>query len=321
MTPLYTKILAELLTLQASGKIEDFDIKKADLINFKINKEGQLVYDAQIDVFIKPKKSLKVIDLSFAILPTGATTFNEDNMKQKDDLIKVFNDTKKMIDDGNQFEGNTFHFDTNYKRINQEALKRISVVNKDSVTALIDHMKENPNSHSCILNMASYKRPGGGVARGSKAQEEDLCRCSNLIDALPEEQDFYPIQKGMYFYSTDVMFFKDKDYNVITPIYADVVSFPAIDMRKGKPNDYKDFYLHAIRSICDTASDTAIDTLILGAWGCGVFKNDPEEISGFFKQVLIEEQRYADFDKIIFPVINDRNSKGSNYEVFKKAFS
>jgi len=52
----------------------------------------------------------------------------------------------------------------------------------DETTQVAAHrliMKEGI-TNLVLLNFASGKHPGGGFLKGSKAQEEDLCRCSGL---------------------------------------------------------------------------------------------------------------------------------------------
>ena len=62
------------------------------------------------------------------------------------------------------------------------------------------------------------------------------------------------------------------------------------------------------------AKEEEVNTLILGAWGCGVFGNDAEFVANSFKKEL--EEYYADtFENIIFAIPG-----GTNYMVFKRVF-
>jgi uncharacterized protein (TIGR02452 family) len=83
-------------------------------------------------------------------------------------------------------------------------------------------------------------------------------------------------------------------------------------------NDYIPYMEKAVNLIVNSAAKNDCDIIILGAWGCGAFKNEPEIVADIFKTVL-KEKRYL-FNKVIFAVINDRNSVGNNFEIFKKAF-
>jgi uncharacterized protein (TIGR02452 family) len=69
--------------------------------------------------------------------------------------------------------------------------------------------------------------------------------------------------------------------------------------------------------MCSIPSKSNVKNLILGAWGCGVFNNDPITISTLFKQVLIDEGYATLYNKVIFAIINDHNSVGNNYSIFK----
>lgn len=188
----------------------------------------------------------------------------------------------------------------------------IKVLPLDSVTA-----GEYFNvGKTCILNMASYKRPGGGVERGSNAQEECLFRCSNL--GLSISPNFYPLKQDEALYTQDATFIKDFHYKDITPFVCDVLTIAAVNLNSTflKQDDYIELTFEKINFLFKIARNYKVDNLILGAWGCGVFKNDPEFMADSFKKVL--EQYRSGFENIVFAVINDHNSVANNYEIFKK---
>jgi uncharacterized protein (TIGR02452 family) len=196
----------------------------------------------------------------------------------------------------------------------------ISVINSDSVSALVEYSK---TGKTCVLNMASYKRPGGGVYNGARAQEECLFRCSNLIHVVPNS--FYPLQENEALYTKDAIFFKDKYYGYMDPVVCDVVTIAAINLNENAKydpvqniKDYRNVTKDKIRLMISLAAKNGVQNLILGAWGCGVFKNDPNLMSQYFSEVLIGEGYSVDFKNVVFAVINDHNSVGNNYDIFYK---
>jgi uncharacterized protein (TIGR02452 family) len=194
----------------------------------------------------------------------------------------------------------------------------------DTVSAI---QKWSKMGKVCALNMASYKRPGGGVENGARAQEECLFRCSNLFDV---SKDFYPLGDYECLYTERALFFKDKDYQVIQPIESDVITIAALRLAgvfdngvtRYEPVDdsinYENITREKIRLMLSVPQSWGSQYLILGAWGCGVFKNDPEKIAQYFKDAIIGEGYGALYKKIIFAVINDHNSVGNNYEIFNR---
>jgi uncharacterized protein (TIGR02452 family) len=85
--------------------------------------------------------------------------------------------------------------------------------------------------------------------------------------------------------------------------------------------EYRNITKNKIRLMLSLAAKNGVKNLILGAWGCGVFKNNPEVISGYFHEILVDECYSGLFNQVIFAVINDENSAGNNYEIFKKKFN
>jgi uncharacterized protein (TIGR02452 family) len=203
----------------------------------------------------------------------------------------------------------------------------ISVINTDSVSAVVEYSKLGK---TCVLNMASYKRPGGGVYNGARAQEECLFRCSNLIQVVPNS--FYPLEENEALYTKEAIFFKDKDYDYMDPITCDVVTIAALRLHgvigedgemsyESDVTDYRKITKDKIRLMVSLAAQNGVKNLILGAWGCGVFKNDPTTMAQYFSEVLIGEGYSVDFDNIVFAIINDHNSVGNNFDIFNSQFN
>jgi uncharacterized protein (TIGR02452 family) len=190
----------------------------------------------------------------------------------------------------------------------------------DTVSAI---QKWSQVGRVCALNMASYKRPGGGVENGARAQEECLFRCSNLFDVV--SKDLYPLRDHECLYTQRALFFKDKDYYQITPIECDVITLAAINLNDKAKYDpvqnlynYENLNREKIRLMLSVPQSWGAQYLILGAWGCGVFKNDPEKVAQYFKDAIIGEGYGSLYKKIIFAVINDHNSVANNYEIFNR---
>lgn len=198
----------------------------------------------------------------------------------------------------------------------------------------------------CVLNFASSMNPGGGVVRGASAQEESLCRCSTLYFCLDAVRDtFYlPHRNGLSFlhnddviYTPRVTVFKsdvakprplaEKDWYQV-----DVISCAAPNLRsyfghlledlgEMHPPAIEGAQLAAIHTkrlsrILDVAVQQQVDVMILGAFGCGAFMNDPEVVSKAMVQVARE---YAHCFKVIeFPVFCRPREK-ENYVAFQQA--
>lgn len=188
----------------------------------------------------------------------------------------------------------------------------------DTVSALI---KYSALGKTAILNMANSKHKGGGVERGAMAQEECLFRCSNLFTISDE---LYPMATNELIYTQGASFVKDVHYNPMEIIKGDVITIAAPNLNKNHEGNvidqemvanYDSIMIHKLVSMLDIAALNKCDNIILGAWGCGAFKNDPNVLVALFNRVL-EHKQYM-FDNIVFAVINDSNSVGNNYQIFK----
>ena len=240
-------------------------------------------------------------------------------MNKKEKLKNVYEDTVSLTDNYVRNSITDKHtFDNSiYKHIIY--YPSIIIENSDTVSSA---SKWSKDGKTCVLNMASAKNPGGGVRNGAMAQEECLFRCSNLWETV--DSKFYPLKENEALYTKDAVFFKDRYYGIMDPITVDVVTVAAINLTKkddGKVNkgkDYIDITKNKIRLMLSLAEQNGVDNIILGAWGCGVFNNDPSDMATMFKEVLDDENYATRFKNVIFAIINDHNSVGNNYEIFKK---
>ena len=189
-----------------------------------------------------------------------------------------------------------------------------------------------------VLNFANPIRPGGGVQNGAIAQEECLCRSSNLYCCLREEkvfEDYYLYHRKMdhylstdrLIYSKDITVFKnDNRIPALMParnwFQVDVITCAApylIGNVNIDQNSLKRVFLKRIQNILDAAILNQVDTIILGAFGCGAFKNPPDLVAQAFYEVIYDWDYKKYFKRIVF-AIKSTNMKCRNIEIFSKYF-
>ena len=185
----------------------------------------------------------------------------------------------------------------------------------------------------CALNFASAKKPGGGFLSGAVAQEEDLTRCSGLYPCLLAQADYYEQNRhanAMYsdhiIYSPAVPFFRDDQLMLLAkPFLCSIITAPAPNASAIERSDTPDVRA-ALRQclreralkVLQVAAAAGEERLVLGAWGCGVFKNAPPDVSEAFDLAL---QRMAGYFREIVFAVYDHTPEQSNLNAFKARFS
>lgn len=176
-----------------------------------------------------------------------------------------------------------------------------------------------------LLNFASGRHVGGGFLRGSKAQEEDLCRCSGLYNCLLTQPEYYRVnQEGdRYFsdyviYSPNVPWFRKNSNEMPGEIFlASVITSPAPNTSKLKNKEgIEEVLRRRAGIILAIARDNKHRNLLLGAWGCGVYGNSPALVASIFKEWL-HDQRFSSFDTVTFAVYCPGSDK-STFNTFKE---
>ena len=199
----------------------------------------------------------------------------------------------------------------------------------------------------CVLNFASATNPGGGVVNGSSAQEECLCRCTTLYpchnnNALwtafyaPHRKAADPLYNSDCIYTPKVCVFKGDtnfpeplpkedwwEVNILTCAAPNLRERPSNAMNphagdkaaKITPTELEKLLTARIRRIFEIAVANGNEVLILGAFGCGAFRNPPEIVAKVFHDVMQDYLCY--FDAIEYAVFHTEREL-SNYEAFRK---
>jgi uncharacterized protein (TIGR02452 family) len=187
-------------------------------------------------------------------------------------------------------------------------------------------------SSVAALNFASARRPGGGFLQGAKAQEEDLARCSALYNCLLPHRAYYDENRAspsvLYtdhmIYSPDVPFFRDEGLALLeTPFVVSILTSPAPNAgeaeARGEGRAVRATLERRAEHVLRVAAHHAHGVLVLGAWGCGVFKNDPREVAEVFANLLGSPQFARTFARVVFPVY-DRSKAQENRRAFDDRF-
>ncbi|MEM7474254.1 MAG: TIGR02452 family protein [Planctomycetota bacterium] len=185
----------------------------------------------------------------------------------------------------------------------------------------------------CSLNFASAKNPGGGFLGGSQAQEEALARASALYECLLRTPEYYEFHRsdslnGLYshhmVYSLKVPVFRDDaDRLLDEPWLTSIITSPAVNagaVMKNAPHNAKriePIMSERIERVLLLAAARGEKNLVLGAWGCGVFRNDPKVIASLFKDAIKSERLRGLFAKVRFSVL-DRSEKTTTLDAFRK---
>ncbi len=269
--------------------------------------------------------------------------------------IEVFKDTMDWIDSDPDLSKSVFDakkntavfYEDDYPKFDPSKVKDtiVSVSGDRSYQAAVRLHKGNPGARIAVMNFANAFHAGGGVTKGSSAQEECLCRTSTLYPLLYRKtlrDSFYRHHHELntakasdsLIYTEGVVVCKtDEDLPKRLPkeewVTVDVITIAAPDLRVSSNihaelvnggtfmNDAELFGYHVKRAIhmLTCAASKGADILVLGAFGCGAFQNNPEVVARAYKVALQEFPKV--FKQIEFAVYCPPG-KNENYEVFKR---
>jgi uncharacterized protein (TIGR02452 family) len=207
----------------------------------------------------------------------------------------------------------------------------IEFKNCSTIEAIAEESKE---MKIAALNFASAKNPGGGFMGGASAQEESLARSSSLYGSLIKDTTMYEYNKGnatfLYsdyvIYSPEVVFwYKDNGDSFDTPLICDIITSPAPNKgamiqhnRVEEMEQIESVFKERMIKVIGLAAHQKVESLILGAWGCGVFRNETDVVARLFKEVISEKYPNS-FKRIVFAIF-DQSVKKDNFNKFKNVF-
>jgi uncharacterized protein (TIGR02452 family) len=208
---------------------------------------------------------------------------------------------------------------------------RIEVHNETTLAGCRRLLAELPGVAVGALNFASAKNPGGGFLNGSEAQEESLARSSALYASLRRAPEFYARHRALdSCLYTDAMIlspgcpvFRDDEGALLElPYRVTFITSPAPNAGAVARNATETAQLPAVLEqradrVLGLAANQGLTALVLGAWGCGVFRNDPVLVARTFLK-LLRGPWAGWFSRIVFSVLD--TSKGQHtLEAFRAA--
>lgn len=195
----------------------------------------------------------------------------------------------------------------------------VEVTDESSTQAARRLAADHPGTASvAVLNFASARNPGGGYVRGAKAQEEALCRASALYETLLEAPEYYAVHRAeastfytdRVIHSPGVPVFRDDRGDLLeTPFRAGFLTSPAPNagtIRRQEPERVPEIPGALVRRaelVLEVAALHGYRDLVLGAWGCGVFQNDPSQVAEAFRGLLAGRFAGA-FERVVFGVLD-----------------
>ena len=288
-----------------------------------------------------PQDNIEMLNDTLSILQQGYYQINGRRVSLKLSRTEMEEISVYLPQDIEQLKA-----DTSFRHIHAIDRAGVGCENADSYTLArkrtedADFLLGKDHLPVLVLNLANPVNPGGGVRRGTKAQEEDLCRKSSLLLSLESDA-----AKAYYSYNKSLQTYMGSDAIMITPkveiikdengellpesVIVSVMTCAAPKVSDGKEGmteqEYEDMVYQRITGMLKCAAHLGYQMIILGAFGCGAFENDAHVVSDLFYKAMKEfdydgmklEDCFRRFD---FAVLN-RSGNSCNFKEFSRNFS
>jgi uncharacterized protein (TIGR02452 family) len=248
------------------------------------------------------------------------------------EIVSVKNETDFAVKNTKLFRTEDFPATFELTKITDNT--KFEVTDETTLEAAKRVCKKDENANPFVLNFASAKNPGGGFLGGAQAQEESLARSSSLYACLTTNFEMYQFNRNgtscLYsdwmIYSPQVPVFRNDDGSLTEkPYLVSFITSPAVNAGVVKQKELNNIHLietvnrERARKFLWIANQNQHKTLILGAWGCGVFQNEPSMIAKIFDELLKSE--FANCFECVIMAIYDSTSTQRIYHAFVEQFA
>lgn len=205
-------------------------------------------------------------------------------------------------------------------------------VRDESVVQAVQRLSRT-HKKIAVLNFASPTNPGGGFLNGRSAQEESIARSSALYPSIARHKEMYehgaqhptPFSSDSMIYSPSVPFFRDDSGQLLEqPVTASVITAAAVNAShihdRGMQSQIDRTMKNRMRKVIELAAEQQNKVLVLGAFGCGVFGNDPNRVAQIQRELLVDEGLGQHFDVIVNPIMS-RGGDTQNLQVFQRVLA
>lgn len=251
--------------------------------------------------------------------------------------IDINEDLKIAINNTVLYKPNTFaNIEDEHEKIRNEKepkMSNIEITDETTICAARRLVADEGFDKVVCLNFASAKNPGGGFLSGSQAQEESLARSSGLYPCISQMKEMYDYNWGIktclysdyMIYSPKVPVFRDDNNKLLNEAFlTSFITAPAVnagvvmEREKGSTEKIHSVMINRIKKILLIAALNNNKAIVLGAYGCGVFRNKAEDVAEYFRKVLNEDGYKLLFDKVVFAIYDNAVDK-SKIRVFERA--
>lgn len=252
--------------------------------------------------------------------------FNEQN-----EAVDMSDQVRNCIENTKSFRPD---YDYELPPLKKKEKGTIEIRNETTIRGALRMCVEEEKSKVCALNFASSCHPGGGFLNFSTAQEESLCRSSALYYSLIQKDDLYEYNRQLdtnlasdyLIFTPDCPVWKLGEKTLDSPFLVSFITSPAVhNFNVQTREEIRDVHHERIKKILYCAICNGVKNIILGAYGCGAFHNNPEDVANSFKYWLVDQNLKDYFESISFSIIErkDRriNQSLKNIDVFANVFN